>query len=84
MKAKWFKALCGLAAAICAVCASALPVINGSALTYMSWFTDKEEVTDYAYSFAVIGDPQYVTMNFSLKTEEKQPLNLCILLMADI
>ena len=65
MKAKWFKALCGLAAAICAVCASALPVINGSALTYMSWFTDKEEVTDYAYSFAVIGDPQYVTMNYT-------------------
>ncbi|MBQ7934935.1 MAG: metallophosphoesterase [Clostridia bacterium] len=27
------------------------------------WITEKEPVEDYAYSFAIVGDPQYLTLN---------------------
>ena len=34
------------------------------------YFTDKEAVTDYAYSFAVVGDTQIVTENDVNKTQD--------------
>ena len=35
-----------------------------------NWFTDKEPVTDYAFSFALVGDTQYIT----LQAPEKLPM----------
>lgn len=33
------------------------------------WYTDKEEVTDYSYSFAVVGDTQNVTKQYPEKLD---------------
>ena len=44
--------------------------VNGQTMNYYHWedlfFTEKEAVTDYEYSFAVVGDPQIITNSDNL------------------